>query len=86
MDNDGKHTFSETYDYELYKIVINSGSIFAFDENELTRGSKNIGVNSITIFGELDNKDVDFACYISKDNRQVTNLNIVKDGEKSLTL
>ena len=45
-----------------------------------------MGVNSITIYGEIDNKDVDFACYISKYSRQVTNLTISKDLEKSLTL
>jgi len=85
LDNDGKSTFGDD-DYELYKIVINGGSIFAFNENENSKGSTNIGVNSITIYGELDNKDVDFACYISKSERQITSLDIVKDGETSMTL
>ena len=55
-------------------------------ENEDVKVISSTGVNSITIYGELDNKDVDFACYISKDNRKVTDLNIVKDDDKSLTL
>ena len=31
-----------------------------------------MSVNSITIYGELYNKDVNFACYISKTDRKVT--------------
>jgi hypothetical protein len=45
-----------------------------------------MSVNSITIYGELDNKDVDFACYIDKTDRKVTKLNITKDSELSMTL
>ena len=87
LDNDGKSTFSDKQDdYELYKIVINGGSIFAFNENENSKGSTNVGVNSITIYGEIDNKDVDFACYISKTDRKVTKLNIEKVGETNMIL
>lgn len=87
LDNDGKSTFSDKEDdYELYKIVVNGGSIFAFNENENTKGSTNLGVNSITIYGNLNNKDVDFACYISKNNRKVTDLDRKTDGETSLIL
>ena len=45
-----------------------------------------MSVNSITIYGELDNKDVNFACYISKTDRKVTSLNIEKDKDASITL
>ena len=71
-----------------YKIVINGGSIFAYDVNEGQSGfSSNITVvNNITIYGHLDYNYVDFACYISKDSRKVTNLTILKPDEKTLTI